>query len=290
MLLCILNIWFIFIAPAYDDSSLTEAEKLLLLICQTEASANKKEIESVTEVVKEEQPQDCVQMDQHIQADTKSPTEPSIECTADKEVLISENENLSDNICHKICLDICHEIPNLVERKESDHEHVNKEPNKDNEDISIKPTNGDTLNYDIIDDVTNNAPPTTKVDAAEASGDFDLKEITKDLNKTVTHIEAKCAGVREELGQMAMSEQYMRTKQAQLMAKRREKEAERALQMATKKEQEAQVNFIYIIIAMWNKPIIVVCPNVTIAIYPIHSFLVGYEAKSCKYDETSRGT
>merc|ERR1712010_235176 len=47
-------------------------------------------------------------------------------------------------------------------------------------------------------------------------------------------------GVREELGQMAMSEQYMRTKQAQLLAKRREKEAEAALQAAAKKEQEAQ--------------------------------------------------
>ena len=40
---------------------------------------------------------------------------------------------------------------------------------------------------------------------------------------------------------MAMSEQYMRTKQAQLLAKRREKEAEAALQAAAKKEQEAQV-------------------------------------------------
>merc|ERR1712241_1399285 len=57
-----------------------------------------------------------------------------------------------------------------------------------------------------------------------------------------TNIEAKCAGVREELGQMAMSEQYMRTKQAQLLAKRREKEAEAALQAAAKKEQEAQEN------------------------------------------------
>ena len=55
-------------------------------------------------------------------------------------------------------------------------------------------------------------------------------------------MEAKCVGVREELGQMAMSEQYLRTKQAQLLAKRREKEAETALELAAKKEQEAQVN------------------------------------------------
>merc|ERR1711874_805508 len=33
-----------------------------------------------------------------------------------------------------------------------------------------------------------------------------------DLNESVQRLEAKCAGVREELGQMALSEQYMRTK------------------------------------------------------------------------------
>merc|ERR1711997_985713 len=53
-----------------------------------------------------------------------------------------------------------------------------------------------------------------------------------DLNESVQRLEAKCAGVREELGNMALSEQYMRTKQAQLEAKQatikaelREKEA-----------------------------------------------------------------
>merc|ERR1712113_1333948 len=82
--------------------------------------------------------------------------------------------------------------------------------------------------------------PQEAVKGAEALVDNDLKDVTKDLKETVTNIEAKCAGVREELGQMAMSEQYMRTKQAQLLAKRREKEAEAALQAAAKKEQEAQ--------------------------------------------------
>ena len=33
----------------------------------------------------------------------------------------------------------------------------------------------------------------------------------------VQRIEAKCANVREELSRMAVSEQYMRTKQAQLV-------------------------------------------------------------------------
>ena len=51
--------------------------------------------------------------------------------------------------------------------------------------------------------------------------------------------------MRDELGQMAMSEQYMRTKQAQLLAKRKEKEAEKALEAAAMKEQEAQVNLYF---------------------------------------------
>merc|ERR1711997_724689 len=72
------------------------------------------------------------------------------------------------------------------------------------------------------------------------TAEIDLKEVTKDLKETVTNIEAKCAGVRDELGQMAMSEQYMRTKQAQLLAKRKEKEAEKALEAAAIKELEAQ--------------------------------------------------
>ncbi len=64
-----------------------------------------------------------------------------------------------------------------------------------------------------------------------------------DLNESVQRLEAKCAGVREELGRMALSEQYMRTKQAQLNAKRKEKEAEKAILVAEAKEREAEVRF-----------------------------------------------
>lgn len=66
------------------------------------------------------------------------------------------------------------------------------------------------------------------------------EDITMDLNETVSRMEAKCASVREELGQMAMSEQYMRTKQAQLLAKTREREAQLAMELAAAKEREAE--------------------------------------------------
>ena len=42
-------------------------------------------------------------------------------------------------------------------------------------------------------------------------------EVDVDMNAMVARLEAKCANVREELGRMAVSEQYMRTKQAQLV-------------------------------------------------------------------------
>jgi hypothetical protein len=43
------------------------------------------------------------------------------------------------------------------------------------------------------------------------------EEVDVDINAMVARLEAKCANVREELGRMAVSEQYMRTKQAQLV-------------------------------------------------------------------------
>jgi len=60
-----------------------------------------------------------------------------------------------------------------------------------------------------------------------------------DLNESVQRLEAKCAGVREELGNMALSEQYMRTKQAQLRARKKELEAKQATIKAELREKEA---------------------------------------------------
>merc|ERR1712203_164719 len=60
-----------------------------------------------------------------------------------------------------------------------------------------------------------------------------------DLRDSVQRLEAKCAGVREELGRMALSEQYMRTKQAQLRARKKELEAKEATIKAELREKEA---------------------------------------------------
>merc|ERR1712156_226250 len=69
--------------------------------------------------------------------------------------------------------------------------------------------------------------------------DHEINETHTDLNESVQRLEAKCAGVREELGNMALSEQYMRTKQAQLRARKKELEAKQATIKAELREKEA---------------------------------------------------
>jgi len=74
---------------------------------------------------------------------------------------------------------------------------------------------------------------------AKCAGVRSEESLNINLNKSVERLEAKCAGVREELGQMALSEQYMRTKQAQLRARKKELEAKEATIKAELREKEA---------------------------------------------------
>merc|ERR1711874_735459 len=74
---------------------------------------------------------------------------------------------------------------------------------------------------------------------AKCAGARSEESLNINLNKSVERLEAKCAGVREELGQMALSEQYMRTKQAQLRARKKELEAKEATIKAELREKEA---------------------------------------------------
>ena len=75
-----------------------------------------------------------------------------------------------------------------------------------------------------------------------------------DLNDSVQRLEAKCAGVREELGRMALSEQYMRTKQAQLRARKKELEAKEATIKAELREKEAYVSIKNILMSLQGIP------------------------------------
>jgi len=194
---------------ANDDTSLTDAERMLLVMCQKEKSENKMENENIVD-------NSATKMEE-----TESST------------ALNSYETSEDTVVTKV------EDCNVVtEAKNLDHEQGNRNLSQD-----IKESETAVITVDALDTIevvepkdSTNIKPEHNVDAEE----FDLKEVTKDLKETVTNIEAKCAGVRDELGQMAMSEQYMRTKQAQLLAKRKEKEAEKALEAAAIKELEAQ--------------------------------------------------
>jgi len=96
-------------------------------------------------------------------------------------------------------------------------------------------------------DTTASATASAVADATDASqpksasSDRDSHEVKMDLNvEMVAAVEAKVASVRETLGEMAMSEQYMRTKRAQLLARTREREAQLATALAEQKEKEAE--------------------------------------------------
>ncbi len=62
------------------------------------------------------------------------------------------------------------------------------------------------------------------------------------FTESVQKTEARCAGIHEELTRMALSEQYMRTKQAQLLAKKKEMAAKEAMERAEIREREAAVS------------------------------------------------
>ena len=196
---------------------------MLLLVCQQEKSVNNEEPQDVKGLIEEEQSLQIA-----VEESIKDISEKEASSNSAKENTIPDPEGANVDIAEK---------PKL------DHEDNNNDLSKE-----CQATNPAVINVDALDTIENvepkASPPVVKMENTEAPQDFDLKEVTKDLKETVNNIEAKCAGVREELGQMAMSEQYMRTKQAQLLAKRREKEADLALEVASKKEQEAQVKLI----------------------------------------------
>ena len=156
--------------------------------------------------------------------------------TTDKE---SENTAISNETSKDDVASEVEDCNQAIETKTLDHENGSKNLSQDNKESETAVITVDAL--DTIEVVEPRNTTTAKQEQNVDAEEFDLKEVTKDLKETVTNIEAKCAGVRDELGQMAMSEQYMRTKQAQLLAKRKEKEAEKALEAAAMKELEAQV-------------------------------------------------
>merc|ERR1711923_588513 len=58
------------------------------------------------------------------------------------------------------------------------------------------------------------------------------------VKEMVAKVEGKCRNVKDNIADMAMSEQYLRTKQAMLKAKKKEQEMKIAQKMAELREEE----------------------------------------------------
>ena len=94
--------------------------------------------------------------------------------------------------------------------------------NEDNKDTEIKP---------ISDAKTSKNLEETKCDR---------KMTEEEVKDMVEKVEGKCKNIRGDIADMAMSEQYLRTKQALLMAKKKEQEMKIAQKMASIRETEVQ--------------------------------------------------
>jgi len=68
----------------------------------------------------------------------------------------------------------------------------------------------------------------------------DRKMTEEEVKDMVEKVEGKCKNIRGDIADMAMSEQYLRTKQALLMAKKKEQEMKIAQKMASIRETEVQ--------------------------------------------------
>merc|ERR1712106_911927 len=76
------------------------------------------------------------------------------------------------------------------------------------------------------------------LDAEEKSGEDKMTE--EEVKEMVAKVEGKCKNIRGDIADMAMSEQYLRTKQALLMAKKKEQEMKIAEKMAAIRETEVE--------------------------------------------------
>merc|ERR1712203_1339143 len=64
------------------------------------------------------------------------------------------------------------------------------------------------------------------------------KMTEEEVKKMVENVEGKCKTVKSDMADMAMTEQYLRTKQALLMAKKKEQEMKVAANIAAIREQD----------------------------------------------------
>merc|ERR1712212_1379002 len=111
---------------------------------------------------------------------------------------------------------------------------------KQEEIINAEPTqNENTIKNTDEKEASKTTPEeATSNDLEESSGEGKMTE--EQVKEMVEKVEGKCKNIRGDIADMAMSEQYLRTKQALLMAKKKEQEMKIAQKMASIRETEVQ--------------------------------------------------
>eukprot|EP00091_Calanus_sinicus_P015292 TRINITY_DN333_c0_g1_i16.p1 TRINITY_DN333_c0_g1~~TRINITY_DN333_c0_g1_i16.p1 ORF type:complete len:515 (-),score=177.65 TRINITY_DN333_c0_g1_i16:218-1762(-) len=88
-----------------------------------------------------------------------------------------------------------------------------------------------------VEEITEKMENNNEDSEERSEGDKMTEEEVKEM---VAKVEGKCQNIRGDIADMAMSEQYLRTKQALLMAKKKEQEMKIAEKMATIREEEVK--------------------------------------------------
>lgn len=235
-----------------DDGGLTDAERMLLQMCQEQQQEQQKE--------QQQQKQQQTEETNSVQSKPKSRDYAQTVLDIQKKFAskhVSQPEKKESHESSKVTSIPEEPAEPAVATQEPEAPAAEKtEPEPEVEECQPQPTAEvdfedlfpPELSFSTAEDPSSSSPSTSDHDSRAAkvaalADEVDevvaMAEVTMDLNQAVEKIEAKVAGVREELGQMAMSEQYMRTKQAQLLARQREKQAQISLAIAMEKEKEA---------------------------------------------------
>merc|ERR1711915_353918 len=111
-------------------------------------------------------------------------------------------------------------VTNTEKQEIKTEEKETARKNEDNKDTEIKPI--------------------SEPETSEEEPKCDRKMTEEEVKDMVEKVEGKCKNIRGDIADMAMSEQYLRTKQALLMAKKKEQEMKIAQKMASIRETEVK--------------------------------------------------
>jgi len=123
----------------------------------------------------------------------------------------------------------------------TEQKNTSPEPEKEKEKTKSKTVEktaktAEQIKKEVAEYLNKSRPVKNEVEPSEETKEVKLTE--EEVKNMVAKVEDKCQNVRDDIADMAMSEQYLRTKQAMLKAKKKEQEMEIAQKMASIRETE----------------------------------------------------